>query len=215
MRASMMSTFRDAVSIVIVMAGMSLPGCGGGGGSQCGGSSTCGGNVVGNWNISDVCIQSTAGMVSGSCPQLQIDAAGLRETGTVAFQSDRTYASTATVSGSLTEVIPTSCLTGQGVTADCAQLNALLMTFVQSDMTFSSASCTSATGGCACTFQVAPQTNTESGTYSTSGAILTTQPSNGAASTASYCVQGSTMTVADMNMTGMSGVTAELVLNRR
>lgn len=174
--------------------------------------------MVGNWNIGEVCIQNTAGMVSASCPQIQVDASGLRETGSIAFQSDLTYASTATLSGSLTEVIPTTCLSSGQVTApSCAQLSTLLMAAVQGDMnmTFSSGSCTSASSGCACTFQLAPQTNTETGTYSTAGAILTTRPSNGVASTASYCVQGSTMTVADMNMTGMSGVTAEIVLNRR
>jgi hypothetical protein len=204
---------------IIVTAAASAPlllGCGGDGtGSQCGGSSSCGGNVVGSWDISELCFQNATAMVSGSCPAAQIDASGLRETGTIAFQGDLTYASTGVISGSITEIIPTSCLSSGGISPSCDQLNGLLQTFVQSDMSFSSASCQNAQGGCACTFQLSPQTTTETGTYSTAGSVLTTQPSSGTASTASYCVQGSTMTVAEMNMTGMSGVTASIVLHKK
>ena len=216
MRLSMWVSRGVTIIMTAVASAPLLLGCGGDGtGSQCGGNSSCGGNVVGSWDISELCFQQAASMVSGSCPGAQIDASGLRESGTIAFQGDLTYSSTAVISGSITEIIPTTCFSSGGITPSCDQLNSLLQTFVQGDMSFSSASCQNAQGGCACTFQLSPQTNTETGSYSTAGAVLTTLPNSGTASSASYCVQGSTMTVADMNMAGMSGVTASIVLNKK
>jgi hypothetical protein len=216
---SLSKSFSRGVTILMVAVASAplLLGCGGdGGASQCGGSASCGGNVVGSWDIAELCTQNASSMVNtGSCPGLQVDASGLHETGSISFQSDLTYSSTAVISGSLSEMIPTACLSSGGVAPSCEQLNTVLQTAVQGDMTFSSASCRSVTGGCACSFQLAPQTATEVGTYSTTGSVLTTSPNTGSASSASYCVQGSTMTVADMSMTGMSGVTASVVLNKK
>jgi len=55
-------------------------------------------------------------MVGGSCPGAQIDASGLRETGTIAFQGDLTYASTAVISGASPRSFPTTCFSNGGIT---------------------------------------------------------------------------------------------------
>jgi hypothetical protein len=188
--------------------------CGGGGAGQCGGNTTCGGNVVGAWSISNVCLQNASSAVMNtSCPQAQVDASGLKETGTITFNADMTYTSSATLSGAIKETFPSSCLMSQGVTVTCAQLNSELQTLVQAaNSPFSSASCAQASSGCACSFQFSSQTSTQSGTYSTSGSTITNMPSGGTASSDTYCVQGSTLTLSSMSMSGMSGATGEVVL---
>jgi hypothetical protein len=218
MRRTGISVRYGGVALAWLLSGF-VSSCGGGGGGtgQCAGNNSCGGNVVGTWSISNLCVQNAAAAAMGtSCPQTQVDASGLMETGTITFNSDMTYASTATLSGTIRETLPSSCLMSQGVTVTCAQLNTELQTLVQAaNSPFSGGSCAQASSGCACSFQVASQTSTESGTYSVSGSTITTMPTGGTNSSETYCVQGSTLTLSSMSMSGMPGASGEVILTKQ
>lgn len=201
--------------VLLTAAAGAMLGCGSGSG-QCGGNSTCGGNLVGTWTIEDVCVQSATSTMTGStCSGIGVNSSGLRESGTITFNSNLTYTSNATISGAFTETIPSSCLTVGGVTLSCDQLNA---TFQGASDGGLGGSCVSGTGGsCDCFFQIPSQTSTTSGTYAVSGSTVTNTPTGGTASTSNYCVQGSTLTLASMAM-GMPGASqglAEVVLTKQ
>jgi hypothetical protein len=201
--------------VLLTGAAVVLLGCGSGSG-QCGGNVACGGNLVGTWNIEDLCVESATSTMTGStCSGIGVSTSGLRESGTITFNADLTYTSNATISGSLSETVPSSCLTTGGVTVSCAQLNAGFQPASDGGL---AGSCVSGGGGsCVCSFQFPSQTSMESGTYSISGSTVTNTPTAGTASSSSYCVQGSTLTLASMpmSMPGASQGSAELVLTRQ
>jgi hypothetical protein len=129
-----------------------------------------------------------------------------------------TYSVTETISSaSITETIPTSCFTTSGVTPTCAQLDQSIQALVtQSPDTYQSAHCS---GGstCTCTFTLAPQTTSETGTYTTSGTtITTTTDSTGASSSSPYCVQGNEFHMLSVDMTmAMGKVQTDLVFTKK
>jgi hypothetical protein len=198
------------VSVLIGAAAASSCGSGGSGSGECVGAVACGGDLVGQWSITSDCIQSSS--PSGSCAGERLESSGLHVSGTFVFNADLTYTTNATISGTVTEVFPSACLTYQGVT--CAQLTASLQYSAQTGGVGGSCA-TGAGGACDCTLQYPTQTSTQTGTYSTSGSTVTNTPTGGSASTSSYCVQGSTLTISSTTMTGTSMGSSELVLTKQ
>jgi hypothetical protein len=201
---------------MLVIAGATLLSCGDTtGGSressaECSGSSSCGGDLVGSWSITSLCDVTGVAAVSASCPAAQIDASGVNVSGNLSFKSDMTFTSTARLSGTATVAVSNSCLMTGGFTLTCDDLSTLLLEIGQGI----GGSCADASGGCDCTLQLTSLTTTGSGTYSTSGSTLTTLSSvdggTPSATTASYCVQGSTLTLSSTATSVMSGVTGEI-----
>jgi hypothetical protein len=186
-------------------------GCGSGGGS-CGGSAACGGNVVGTWSIASVCFMTLPAMSGdgGTSCSNQINSSGLTEMGTVTFNSDLTYTSSATPVGTLSEVIPTGCLG----TVTCDQENMYAMMAVTSG-TYSSAGCTAVAAGCSCQFQFASKPVTQTGTYTTAGSSLTIMSSTATKPQPdTYCVTGSTLTLSTTSMIGTTGTSSSIVLTK-
>jgi hypothetical protein len=212
MRMKTSSRVRWVVSMVGALgaAAVWLAGCGGGSG-MCGGGA-CGGNLVGTWNISSICNGSSASSSSGTCTTT-VDTSQLREQGTITFNTDQTYTTELTISGSETEIIPTSCL---GIT--CDQENTALMQAAGSGGFYSSISCTTVGTSCSCRFVAAQQTVSTTGTYVTSGGTVTTVTTTSAGtssgSTDNYCVLGSTLTLSSMSMAGMTGGSSVLLTRR-
>lgn len=198
-------------------------GSGGGGngsGGQCSGDVSCGGNVVGTWDITSTCESGNSSSSQQGCTIQNIDASNLHETGSITFNADLSYSVTFTVSGSVNETVGSSCLTMGTTSLTCADFSSALQTILRSDGgdTISSVSCQGAVTSCVCSFGYATTTMTESGTYTTSGAMLTTTSTTSTSTTSttgpetqSYCVQGATMTVASgalgSMMNGMSAMT--------
>jgi hypothetical protein len=216
MRGSM-ALSRTVAKLVIALAGAALVSCGnttggpGGSSTQCSGSSSCGGDLVGSWSVTSVCDVTGVAGVSASCPAAQIDASGVNVSGNLSFKGDMTFASTATLNGTATVSVPGACLMTGGFTLTCDDLSTLLLEIGQGI----GGSCTDASsGGCDCTLLLTSLMTTGSGTYSTSGSTLTTLSSDDggtpSATTASYCVEGSTLTLSSTATSAMSGVTGEL-----
>jgi len=191
--------------------------CGGGSGS-CGKVQPCGGNVVGTYNISGACFDNAALTmdIGMDCPGATVNISGLKVSGNASFNADLTYSVNETISASLSETIPPSCLTTNGVTLTCAQLDqSIQAVLVQNPGTYQSAHC-SGSSTCTCTFTLAPQTMSETGTYTTSGTTITTTDSTGASDSSSYCVQGNELHMVQVDMTmAMGKIQGDLVFTKK
>jgi hypothetical protein len=208
-----------AMAAVSAALGLTMLSCGGSGGS-CGKVQPCGGNVVGNYNISGACFDSAALSmeIMADCAGASISISSFNVSGNASFNADMTYSITETISSaSLSEMIPASCLTTSGITVTCAQLDQQIQAVVaQNPDTYQSAHC-AGSSSCTCTFALAPQTTSETGTYTTSGAMITTTDNLGTASApTSYCVQGNELHMLTVDMTmPMGKVSADLVLTKK
>jgi hypothetical protein len=193
--------------------------CGGDGAlASCGKVAACGGDVVGNYTIAGACVNNSAlNMNVGlDCPGATALASGVSASGSASFNADLTYTMTQTLTASVTEMIPASCLTQNGLTLTCTQVDQLLQTLIQMEPgTFQSAHCSGNTS-CTCSFVLAPQMMTESGTYVAAGTTLTLTASDGSSSSGSYCVQGNNLHLLSMDMTmPMGTITADTVLTKK
>jgi hypothetical protein len=205
---------------LIAGLGAVIASCGGGGGSSaCTDVAACGGNVVGNWKINGTCFNTgNAVMASGlssTCPSARTGNTNVTATGTVSYKADRTFTQTTTTSGSVSVVLPASCLMQMGVTITCDQLNQVFKsTLANSGSAGASGgipniSCSNAGGGgCSCTTSIPSQTSMTSGTYSTSGSVLT---QNG--SSDDYCVQGDKLYLRPHQGMGMTATMGTVNVN--
>jgi hypothetical protein len=179
-------------------------GCGSSGGT-CSNAAACGGSVVGTWTITSSCVSESASMVDSQCPSATASSSGLSITGSVTYNADGTYSSSSTISGSVRVSLPQSCLTYNGVTLTCAQLTQASQSNPTAGVTLSC----SGTSGCICTETIAPQSSSETGTYTTTAAgVLTQTPTGGTASQDDYCVKGTTMTLSPSAGSTMMGQAA-------
>jgi hypothetical protein len=213
-----MTETKNVVAMVVVSAalGLTMLSCGGSSGS-CGKVSPCGGDVVGTYNVSAACFDTAALSMNliADCPGASANISGLSVSGSASFNADTTYSVTETISATVSETLPASCLMMNGVTITCAQLDqAIQMLLTQIPGTYQSAHC-SGGSSCTCTFTLVPQTTSETGTYTTSGTTITTTDSTGSTSSSEYCVQGNELHMLEVDMTmAMGKVQADLVFTK-
>jgi hypothetical protein len=195
-----------------------LPGCGGSGGT-CGNTTACGGDIVGTWKITSSCISvdATSMVASMGCPGETASASGFTITGSITYNADMTYSSNSTLSGNVVVGLPASCLTQQGITITCGQLQQVLQGMAAT-AGFQSVRC-SGSSGCSCTVALAPQASTETGTYGTTAAgVLTTTAAGGTPSGGDYCVKGTTLTEspqAGASMMGQGSISGTITLTKQ
>jgi hypothetical protein len=153
-------------------------------------------------------------MPNADCPGQTTEASDIGVSGNFNFDADGSYDSTATVNGNVIVGMPASCLTRNGTTFTCAQLEQGLDASLPA--TFSSASCSVPVGGgCSCTLVMAPMTSTASGTYTVANGVITQMSLSAGASSSDYCVKGTTLTVsphADSTMPSMENATGSITL---
>jgi hypothetical protein len=184
-------------TLSIGILALALVSCGGssGGGGSCGQVEPCGGSVVGTWKASSACLSSAAfaADTSGSyCPTATFSNVSATQTGSYVFDSS-TYTINISAQVSATYTVPASCNSSG---TSCADLGAYLQAYIQG----STITCTGS-GTCTCHL-VFPATDSETGTYTSSGSVLTlTSDADGSTSTQSYCVQGSTLHLVDVDTT--------------
>jgi hypothetical protein len=132
-------------------------------------------------------------MNNANCPGESISYGGIQRVGFITFNTDLTYSSMVTDSGTFVHETPTSCLDLDGVT--CADLQAAyLMQTQPPGATLLSASCASTAVSCRCVLGLIPTSSSDAGLYGTSGTkVTTTSTSGGTTDTDDYCVTGSTM----------------------
>jgi hypothetical protein len=190
--------------------------CGSGSGS-CGKVQPCGGDVVGSYSISAACYDNAAlNLQIADCPGATVKISSINVSGSASFTADLTYSVSETVTASASETIPASCLTTNGITLTCAQLDqAVQQLLIDQSGMFQSIHC-AGSGSCTCNFTLAPQVTSESGTYTTSGTTITTTDSAGGISSSEYCVQGNELHLVQVDMTmPMGTIQADLVLTKQ
>ena len=206
-------------ALLLIAVSSMTAGCGGDSGSSntIGGPSCgvgpCGGDVVGTWNVTDICLSRSilmstfAGELMGSCPGASVGNSDAGPSGLFVFNTDSTYSLDFTMTLSLGMNFPLSCFPA-GTT--CADLDAAFKQQAAGDPSITSTAC-AGSGTCACTIVEAPRQITESGTYSVSGSSLLTTPTGGAADTQGYCVKDKNMTFSDTTPDPQNPVTAIVV----
>ena len=194
----------------------SCGGGGGAGGSTCSNAAACGGNIVGSWTITSSCISIDASNMvpEMDCPGATGTAEGFKVTGAVSYAADLTYTANTTASGTIVVKLPAACLTQQGFTLTCAQVQQSLQANL-SGSDYSSATC-SGSSDCTCKLGLSPQASASSGTYTTTAAgLLTEVETGGEPSQSDYCVNGSTLTLSPHTMAGMDGLSGTITLAKQ
>ncbi len=182
-------------------------GAGGASGLACG-VTPCGGNVVGNWSFVSACADKTtleAQLQAGSCPTATVNSVTIAQSGSLTFTA--TAYSVALTRTSTTSVNwPIACITP----LTCADLQAMYL----ATPNVQSATCTGTTL-CTCVVtSTTPTAVSEQGTYTTSGNTLMTTPSGGAPTSGAFCVQGDTVHIMNLEMTGQMRPTSDQVAQR-
>jgi hypothetical protein len=179
----------------------------GGGNTTCTPGSNCGGDIVGRWNMTSPCIIMTGQVPFGTCAQpATMRMTDVQATGYTEYRSDGTYTGSATISGTMLYDFPAVCLTVQGITITCAQLNQAMQA-QPADAGMQAITCyDGAAGGCTCSAAMAPTTSGGAGTYTTANGVLT-ETFNGSTTQSTYCVEGTKLTdTAAPRTTNSSGV---------
>lgn len=154
--------------------------CGGGdddgGGFDCS-FNACGGDPVATWTIAGSC--TLGDQTIEECPEATFDDSGIEQDGTVTINSDGTYSTSVTTTGTVQFTFPLSCLGG----ATCDQLEGAV----------EGVTCTDTGEACDCT-QTLNETDNETGTYVASGSTVTFTPDGGGTpDELEFCVEGNTM----------------------
>jgi len=179
-----------------------------GGAASCPGlTQPCGGNLVGTWNVTSACLnvsgQADLTAANIGCPQAP--ATGSRHvTGTWTFNTDLSFTDATTTTGDDQVTLAPACMNTSGTTIDCG--DRLANAFITAG--YESAVCAvdpAVTGGCNCTAHVnqtggmalvAANPITD-GVYDSTTTANTVSVNNGRKPVPySYCVAGSTLTVA-------------------
>jgi hypothetical protein len=188
------------VACLGVLASTGLSACGGGAGT-CGNTAACGGDLVGTWKVTSSCVTINATMFDDMCPTASVRTSDVSVKGSMTFNADLTYTSTATLMGKAVITLPASCLTGPGGTVTCAQLNALFAL----DPSTAGVTCVG-TSSCTCTGPLSDAPSNETGTYTTTAAgILTQTATGGTPEESAYCVKGTTLTDSPSGASTMMG----------
>ncbi|WP_437734566.1 hypothetical protein [Sorangium sp. So ce1335] len=177
-----------------------LPACGddssGDGGAACGEVAACGGDPTGAWSIADMCLDASLfrDLTEGCNAEIDID--GVDFSGSAEFRSDGTYVVTSAVRGPMRVVYPPACLTQDGVTFTCAQLDEGLKSIAGTEGSpLASVTCAAAGASCACDLVYNGTSATEDGTWSVSGTTLTTTSDDGVPEEVPFCIDGSSLTL--------------------
>ena len=154
-------------------------------GKSCDSVPACGGDIVGTWKVTDSCVSFAGDGSRSFCPRLPLSL-DLSVDGTVTYGADKTYQQTGTFTFEAELHFPTSCLTIAGTTMTCDQLATYERT---TNPVYQSLTCRAESAGCACTGQSIDLPADESGTWTTSGNVLTSTH-DGKSESSPYCVTG-------------------------
>ncbi len=198
-----------ALTAAVASCGSSHPTCG---------VQPCGGDVVGEWKASSACAnrallnQSFLSSIMGYCPDATLGAVSLKPIGTMSLRTDQTYTAALTMDATAVVNIPASCLAGQS----CAAVSVLLQSALVGQMGIQSANCTGS-GSCNCTFKLSTDFENSSGTYTTSGTVLSLVATAGTTTTggSEYCVKDKSLHLVAVDTTmPMAVVSSDLTLKK-
>jgi hypothetical protein len=191
--------FVGALTLLLAACGSST------GSGDCGMVQPCGGDLTGTWQIDTVCADSgslTNAFQDPQCPTAMAALGPVSVSGTLSFNGDKSYTVTELSSGSIIVTLPPACLTVNGITLNCAQVQQGIETAAAADTppTFSSVTC-SGTTSCTCSMTFPKMVMNDAGTWSTSGTNLTIISTTQGPDSSGYCVQGTELHLITLDMT--------------
>jgi hypothetical protein len=142
----------------------------------------------------------------GSCPDLSLGEVSLTPTGTLSLGADMSFTGALAVSTTMEVNYPTTCVG----TATCAMLSDTLQSTVGTHG-ITSVSCAGA-GSCTCTTVIDIPIINATGTWATSGTMLTFAGAPGG--DGPYCVQGSSLHMVALDRSTMTKVVNDVVLTK-
>lgn len=154
----------------------------------------CGGDVVGTWQISSVCTDWRVDPATrGTCPTGS-SINDVQMSGTYTYGADGSFAWDTKTGGTTTVTLPAECVT------DFAACTDLEVGFTVANG-YQSGSCAGkVTTACTCTAKLVDEPSKGTGTYKTSGNVLTAILGSDSSSS-SYCVKGTKLTTQYDNAT--------------
>lgn len=187
---------------------------------HCGKVQPCGGNLVGTWKFKSACVDPsaasaavTSAMTGGAtCSTATVQSTDAKVSGSMTFNADNTYQSDMTLTTTVKMLLPSECLTFQGITVSCDQLNQVVASGAVTGI--DSFKCSTAGTGCSCAVAVSNK-DTSSGTYTASGNSVAL--SNSLQGGGDYCVQNNELHLISLSMpmgTGETKVTADMVATK-
>jgi hypothetical protein len=185
-----------SLGLVIAAAAAVVPACGSSGdasAASCGAVQPCGGSLIGTWTVQAACQPVEDFTFDMECPGATLDQSAHITSGSLTFNADMTVMTSFSLSGRLRVTAPLSCL----ALATCDEY----ASFFSPGPPDATTTCTTVGGNtCDCTLvRSMPQSGSGSGTYTTAGYTLNwTLPG---APSSSYCVQGNTLHLMDVDPT--------------
>jgi hypothetical protein len=160
----------------------------GGGGAKCTVTPACGGEIVGDWQITGFCPDTSKvpPQLAELCDSATLDYDAPVVSGSLSFKSDMTSTQSTMAKGTGYLVLPADCLKQDSLT--CAQAQQL----INSSSGASPVTCTASNGGCRCALAIDESPSTM-GTYTTSGSKAMLKAKDEL--TSDYCVKGSELTL--------------------
>jgi len=203
-----------AVAAMVAQAALALlaAGCGGSVTGETCGVAPCGGDVVGDWTASSACMdRATLKMdflagTMGSCPSTSLGAVNMTSAGTLAMGADMTFTGTLVVNATIDVNYPPACINN----GTCAAVEATLQNTVGTNG-ITSVRC-AGTGSCVCTTALTIDIINATGTWATSGTMLTFAGAPGG--DGPYCVQGSSLHLVALDRATMTKVINDIVLTK-
>jgi hypothetical protein len=170
-----------------------------GDGASCEDFSACGGDPTGSWALSEACISFEGENPFESICEGATFEVDFAADGTVTMNANGTYESS--TGGDVTTIIsmPEDCLESFQLSS-CEEL----------EMVFEGGDCTTGADGCRCETTEPGETETDTGTWETSGSTLSlTSDDDGETDTNDYCVSGNTFQIAfeDEDVSGVWAAT--------
>jgi hypothetical protein len=197
--------------MVVVLCAAIASSCGGGGGvASCGKVQPCGGDPVGTWKFAGQCANTADAFDNEFCPTATTSVSGLSASGTTTFSADGTYTLNVTESGTVQMTIPSSCLTQNGITLTCAQLQQSLQAAFADDpdSPIKSATC-SGSSSCSCALTMS-STTTENGTYTVDGTSLSL---SGGSGSGAFCVKDKELHLITVDTTMSMGTMGQVKIS--
>ena len=172
----------------------------------CASFASCGGSLVGTWKVESGCIQVATPTSTASPCQPFTTVSGPTFTGSYEFASGDTYAATMALTSTSKGTYSPDCLAQMRMS--CADFNTVSS---QPDAKVAFTCVSSSSGNCDCSAAL-HTTNTEQGTYTTSGNTFTTTPQGSAnPTTGEYCVQGNTLRLRFVDSSSSGSATFTIV----
>jgi hypothetical protein len=203
----------DCLTAAITALALSFAAAGCGSSVSTCGIAPCGGDVVGSWKAETACLDHAtlekdflAG-VRGSCPTASIGAVSMTPVGTLELAADMSFRGALVVNSTMDVIHPAACVNG----ASCGSVTEVLQSNVGANGV-TSVSCVGS-GSCTCRWAQTIDIINATGTWATSGTMLTFAGAPGG--NGPYCVQGSSLHLVGFDLATMTRIVSDIVLSKQ